>query len=119
MTGSREEDREWILQIDPAWHLRGEGRVLTGSRRAQDVPNPLTGQGGAGIREALKALEEALSAVGRDLASIELVPFGVFPDEGKLAYYRDVGMTECALRIPSAGRDEVLPRLDEYARWLG
>jgi hypothetical protein len=43
---------------------------------------------------------------------------GVFPDEGKLAYYREQGVTECVLRLPSASRDEVLPVLDDYARHL-
>jgi len=29
--------------------------------------------------------------------------------------YRDSGVTECVLRLPSAARDEVMPVLDEYA----
>ena len=41
---------------------------------------------------------------------------GVFPDEAKLAYYREQGVTECVLRLPSAPRDRVMPVLDGYAR---
>jgi len=29
-----------------------------------------------------------------------------------------VGVTEAVLRVPSAGRDEVMPVLDEYAGYL-
>jgi hypothetical protein len=43
---------------------------------------------------------------------------GVYPDASKLDYYREVGVTECVLRLPSAARSEVLPVLDEYARLL-
>jgi hypothetical protein len=43
---------------------------------------------------------------------------GVLPDPAKLAYYREVGVSECALRLPSAPRDEVLPLLDRYALLL-
>jgi len=37
------------------------------------------------------------------------------PDPGKLEYYASIGVTEIVLRLPSAGRDRVLPKLDEYA----
>ena len=43
---------------------------------------------------------------------------GVFPSEEKLAYYRESGVTECVLRLPSAPRDEVMPVLDDYAKYL-
>ena len=44
---------------------------------------------------------------------------GILPDERKLEYYTSVGVTEAVLRLPSAPRDQVLPILDEYARFLG
>ena len=46
------------------------------------------------------------------------MPMGVLPDEAKLDHYRELGVTETVLRLPSAPRDEVLPVLDEYTRWL-
>ena len=64
------------------------------------------------------ALFDVDGNVANRMDKIELVPFGVHPDGGKLAYYRESGMTECALRIPSAHRESVLPVLDEYVRWL-
>jgi len=74
--------------------------------------------GGAGMAEALAVLRAALEERGRDPGCLHVVPMGVFPDPGKLAYYREVGVTECVLRLPSAPRDEVMPVLDEYAGWL-
>jgi probable F420-dependent oxidoreductase len=74
--------------------------------------------GGAGLRAALPELRRAFEARGRDPRTLEVVPMGVFPDTGKLAYYREQGVTECVLRVPSAPRDRVLPVLDDYMRWL-
>ncbi len=72
--------------------------------------------GGAGIKKALPELRRACEERGRDPGDLRVVPMGVFPDEGKLAYYREQGVTECVLRLPSAPRDRVLPVLDDYAR---
>jgi probable F420-dependent oxidoreductase len=74
--------------------------------------------GGAGIKAALPELRAAFEARGRDPRTLHVVPMGVFPDAGKLDYYREVGVTECVLRLPSAPRDTVMPVLDDYARWL-
>jgi probable F420-dependent oxidoreductase len=73
--------------------------------------------GGAGMREALSLLRDAMSQQGRDPAQLRIVPMGVVPDEAKLAYYRESGATEAVLRLPSASREEVLPRLDQFARF--
>jgi hypothetical protein len=43
----------------------------------------------------------------------------VLPDDGKLEHYAVSGAAESVLRVPSAGRDEVLEVLDEYVRYLG
>jgi probable F420-dependent oxidoreductase len=72
--------------------------------------------GGAGLGKALPELRRAFEARGRDPATLQVVPMGVFPDEGKLAYYREQGVSECVLRLPSAPRERVMPVLDGYAR---
>jgi probable F420-dependent oxidoreductase len=72
--------------------------------------------GGAGLAQALPALRRAVAERGRDPAALEIVPMGVFPAPGKLDYYREIGVTEAVLRLPSAPRDRVMPVLDEYAR---
>jgi probable F420-dependent oxidoreductase len=71
--------------------------------------------GGAGIRAALPALAAACETVGRDPASVRVVPFGTMPDEGKLEYYASLGIDEVVLRLPTAPRDVVTPILDRYA----
>src|SRR5512145_2205179 len=68
--------------------------------------------GGAGLRSALPELRRAFEARGRDPGGLQVVPMGVFPEEGKLAYYREQGVSECVLRLPSAPRDQVMPVLD-------
>jgi probable F420-dependent oxidoreductase len=74
--------------------------------------------GGAGVREALPALQEAMVAAGRDPATLRVVPFGTVPTPEKLAYYEEIGITEVTLRLPSAPADVVLPLLDRYAALL-
>jgi len=69
--------------------------------------------GGAGIKDALPRLREACEARGREM--VRLVPFGTLPTAEKLDYYASLGCDEVVLRVPSAGRDEVLPVLDEFA----
>lgn len=74
--------------------------------------------GGAGIRGSLAELRRAVEDRGRNPDDLHIVPMGVFPNEEKLAYYREVGCTECVFRLPGAGRDDVLRALDEYAGYL-
>jgi len=75
--------------------------------------------GGAGVRAALVDLQRACEAVGRDPATLRIVPFGTIPDPGKLEYYASIGIDEVVLRLPSAGRDRALPQLDELAKLVG
>jgi probable F420-dependent oxidoreductase len=74
--------------------------------------------GGAGVAAALPALHEATRAAGRDPAGIRVVIYGAVLDEPKMAHYAGLGVSEVVLRLPSAGRDEVLPALDRLARWV-
>jgi probable F420-dependent oxidoreductase len=75
--------------------------------------------GGAGVRAALPELHRTVEAAGRDPASVRVVPFGTIPDPGKLDYYASLGIDEVVLRVPVAGRDVVLPALDEFAALVG
>jgi probable F420-dependent oxidoreductase len=74
--------------------------------------------GGAGLKASLDDLRRAVEERGRSWSDMHIVPMGVFPDPGKLDYYRELGVTETVLRLPSAARDEVMPVLDEYAALL-
>jgi probable F420-dependent oxidoreductase len=74
--------------------------------------------GGAGVREALPALREAMTKRGRDPSALHVVPMGIVPTREKLDYYAEIGVTEAVLRLPSAPREEVLPLLDAYAAFV-
>jgi probable F420-dependent oxidoreductase len=72
--------------------------------------------GGAGVRAALPELRRAMEAAGRDPTTARVVPFGSFPDPGKLDYYASLGIDEVVLRVPVGGSDVALPVLDDYAK---
>jgi len=74
--------------------------------------------GGAGLRTTLGDLRRAFEERGRDPRALHVVPMGVIPDAEKLAYYESLGVTEVVLRLPAALRETVLPRLDDFARYL-
>ncbi|MBW1883150.1 MAG: LLM class F420-dependent oxidoreductase [Deltaproteobacteria bacterium] len=74
--------------------------------------------GGAGMADALARLRECMAERDRDPRALHIVPMGVFPSPEKLAYYREVGVTEVVLRLPSAVRDEVMPVLDDYVQYI-
>jgi len=75
--------------------------------------------GGAGVGDALPALRAAFEDAGRDPASLEVVPFGAIPDDGKLAHFAALGCTEVVLRVPSGPADDMRRVLDDYTRFLG
>jgi len=75
--------------------------------------------GGAGLQRTLPELRRAFEARGRDPGALQIVPMGVLPDPAKLEFYASLGVTEAVLRLPSAPRDEVMPVLDGYARFVG
>ncbi len=74
--------------------------------------------GGAGLRAGLDALRMACDEVDRDPADLSVIPIGSVPEAGKLAHYAELGVTETVLRVPSAGRDEVLHALDAHVHFL-
>jgi probable F420-dependent oxidoreductase len=74
--------------------------------------------GGKGLAASLDELRSLVADQGRDPSALHIVPFGTLPDEGKLEHYERIGVTEVVLRVPSAPRDEVLPVLDEFTRFL-
>ena len=72
--------------------------------------------GGAGVGAALPDLHRAVEAAGRDPSQLMLVLLGTIPEPRKLDYYASAGVTEVALRLPSAPAGVVLRVLDEHAR---
>lgn len=74
--------------------------------------------GGAGLADTVPDLRRAMEGRGRDPAVLHVVPMGVIPEPRKLEYYESIGVTEAVLRLPTRPRDDVLPRLDEYSKYL-
>ena len=74
--------------------------------------------GGSGLAEALPRLRKAVEAHGRDPGSVRVVPFGTVPGVEKLERYRDLGVDEVVLRVPSGTADEMLAVLDAHAAYV-
>jgi probable F420-dependent oxidoreductase len=70
--------------------------------------------GSSGLATALPQLRERWVAAGREGSPV-VVPFGVVATRDKLAYLDGLGVDEVVVRVPSAGRHEVLAALDEVA----
>ncbi|MBT2505456.1 LLM class F420-dependent oxidoreductase [Streptomyces sp. ISL-98] len=74
--------------------------------------------GGRGLTESLPVLREVWEAAGRDPDGLQVVPYAVVPNAGKLAHYAELGVREVVLQLPPAGEAEVLRVLDKYAAFL-
>lgn len=74
--------------------------------------------GGRGVSDAVGDLRAAFERAGRDPDDARVIPFGTEPTDGKLDHFATLGITETVLRLPSAGRDEVLGVLDAYQPFL-
>ncbi|MEW1639356.1 TIGR03619 family F420-dependent LLM class oxidoreductase [Streptomyces sp. NPDC093801] len=74
--------------------------------------------GGGGLTESLPVLRRVWEDAGRDPKALQVVPYAVRPNPGKLAHYAELGIDEVVLQLPSAREEEVLRTLDDYARYL-
>ncbi|MEU8564348.1 LLM class F420-dependent oxidoreductase [Streptomyces cyaneofuscatus] len=74
--------------------------------------------GGRGLTESVPKLRAAWEEAGRDPKELQVVPYAVLPDAGKLAHYTELGIEEVVLQLPPAGEREVLRVLDGYAAFL-
>jgi probable F420-dependent oxidoreductase len=79
---------------------------------------PLAGRGldiVAGVRDLRARAERA----GRDPETIATTVYAAPPDAGTLDAYRRAGVDRAVFALPSAGRDTVLPLLDQYLGLIG
>ncbi|MEV6950954.1 TIGR03619 family F420-dependent LLM class oxidoreductase [Streptomyces sp. NPDC051183] len=74
--------------------------------------------GGGGLTESLPVLRRVWETAGRDPKSLQVVPYAVQPNPGKMSHYADLGMEEVVLQLPSEGEAEVLRVLDGFAQYL-
>ena len=76
------------------------------------------GRAGDVILAGLKDLKARAARAGRDVKTISVSVFGAKPDEATLETYAGAGITRSILRLPSEGRDVILPLLDQYAKLI-
>ena len=119
-----------FVRFEPSWQWPkpvqpGGPRILIGGGAGPKLFSQIAEYGhgwmpigGAGMAAELARLRGLFEDNDRDPNELHVVPMGVFPSDEKLAYYREVGVTETILRLPSAPRDEVMPILDEYRAYI-
>ena len=71
-----------------------------------------------GVLRGMADLERRAAEAGRDRSSIDVTVFGVRGGRDDVERLAAGGVDRAVLRLPSAGRDEVLPLLDRYAELL-
>ncbi len=70
------------------------------------------------IAAAMRTLKALAEQAGRDPREIPVSIFGVSGDEGILRQYQELGVERAVFALPSEGRDQVLPILDQYAKGI-
>jgi probable F420-dependent oxidoreductase len=73
--------------------------------------------GGGGLTESLPKLRAAWEQTGRAGAPI-VMPYGVLPNEGKLAHYAELGIEEVVVNLNEGDEDVVLRSLDAQSRFV-
>ncbi|HEU5320008.1 MAG TPA: LLM class F420-dependent oxidoreductase [Methylomirabilota bacterium] len=74
------------------------------------------GRAGEAVFTGLADLRARAARAGRDMKTISVSVFGAPPEAATLDRYRAAGITRAIFRLPSEGRDAVLPLLDRYAK---
>jgi probable F420-dependent oxidoreductase len=74
------------------------------------------GRAHAVIASGMADLRARAARAGRDMKTISVSVFGARPDEATLEGYQTAGVNRAILRLPSGGRDEVLPLVDQWAK---
>src|SRR5215831_4410016 len=76
------------------------------------------GRNADAILPGLADLKARAARAGRDASKISVSVFGAKADRAALDTYASAGITRAILRLPSEGRDAVLPLLDQYAKLI-
>lgn len=74
--------------------------------------------GGSGLKDDLPDLRDALADAGRDPEDFEILVYGTRPDVEKLRWFAEIGVDRASFWLPPAGRDELVPMLDDLAKLL-
>jgi alkanesulfonate monooxygenase SsuD/methylene tetrahydromethanopterin reductase-like flavin-dependent oxidoreductase (luciferase family) len=76
------------------------------------------GRNADAILPGLADLKARAARAGRDASKISVSVFGAKAERATLESYAAAGITRAILRVPSEGRDAVLPLLDQYAKLM-
>jgi probable F420-dependent oxidoreductase len=76
------------------------------------------GRNADAILPGLADLKARATRAGRDPGKISVSVFGAKAERATLDGYAAAGITRAILRLPSEGRDAVLPLLDQYAKLI-
>ncbi|MBI4635453.1 MAG: LLM class F420-dependent oxidoreductase [Candidatus Rokubacteria bacterium] len=76
------------------------------------------GRNAAAILPGLADLKARAARAGRDMKTISVSVFGAAPDAATLEQWAAAGVTRTILRLPSEGRDTVLPLLDQWVKLI-
>lgn len=107
-----------VQKPHPPIHLGGEsGYTLQRVVEFGDGWFP-RGRNAERILPGLEELRARAARAGRDMRTIAVSVFGAAPDRQVLDGYRAAGITRAIFRLPSEGRDRILPLLDQYVALL-
>jgi alkanesulfonate monooxygenase SsuD/methylene tetrahydromethanopterin reductase-like flavin-dependent oxidoreductase (luciferase family) len=67
------------------------------------------------VSDFLPEFHKMVREAGRDPTSLPLTMFRVVEELDKLRHYRDIGIARVVITLPSAGADQVMPLLDQWA----
>src|SRR5215475_4855006 len=70
------------------------------------------------VTEFLPRFRQMAAEAGRDPAAVPVTVWGLAEDSGRLQHCREIGVARAVVSLPSAGRGEVLPLLDRWARLM-
>ncbi len=78
---------------------------------------PIGGRGWD-VLETLPQFRQMAAEAGKNPDDLPVTIFAAADDGDEIKRYQDAGITRVAFSLPSAGSDEVLPLLDQYAAYL-
>ena len=130
----RDEQAEYhgeMVDFDPVWSYpkpvqRPHPPVLLGGEtdytlnRVVEFCDGWLPRASAGfeVTDGMARLGAAADKAGRDFSSLSVTVFRAPPEPQQLESYHQAGVARALLEVPDAGRDEVLKRLDGYAKLL-
>jgi probable F420-dependent oxidoreductase len=121
-----------FVRFEPIWSYpkpvqRPHPPILFGGETAHTLARvvalgdgwiPRARAGEAAILAGLADLRARAARAGRDARELSVTVFAAPPEADALQRYRAAGITRALLRLPSEGREAVLPLLDRWARLL-